>query len=281
MKLARYRVGNGARWGIVDLPARTVTPLHGTVAAWGPQFMLEGPSALPIAGDPEPLDLAALLAPHDPTSKVVGTGANYMAHLERLGVTERPATTVAYFKPTSALVPPEGQIAYPSTTNQLDYEVELVAVIGSPRIGDVRHGSRDVLGFTVGNDISARDATSPIGGPDLFSMKGLDDATPVGPWITTYDELGSADVVDLALTLRVNGQERQRDRTSNMLWTLNELIEYLVARTRLSAGDLVFTGTTAGVGAEDGRFLQPGDLVEAEIEGIGILRNTVGSRPTS
>jgi len=278
VKLARYEVNGSASWGIVEVGAATITPVAGSITDWGPRYLADGRESLVVAGEPVPLDAARLLAPLEPTSKVVGTGANYMKHLERLGVTEPPATTVAYFKPMTAIVRPGGVIAYPSITEQLDYEVELVAVVGSTRIKDPKNGSRDLLGYTVGNDVSARDAQSPIGGPDLFSMKGLDDSTPVGPWITTADELGAPSHLDVEIRLRVNGEERQRDRTANMMWTLDQILEYLVARTRLGAGDIVFTGTTAGVGAEDGRFLEPGDVVEAEIEGIGTLRTTVGRR---
>jgi 2-keto-4-pentenoate hydratase/2-oxohepta-3-ene-1,7-dioic acid hydratase in catechol pathway len=265
---------------MVDVDAATVTPFSGSILDWGPRYMRDGPSALIASRGALSLDAVTLLAPVEPTSKITGTGANYMKHLERLGHTEKPATTVAYFKPMSAIVPPGGVIAYPSITKALDYEVELVAVIGNARVADLQHGSRDVLGYTVGNDVSARDAQSPIGGPDLFTMKGLDDSTPVGPWITTADELGAPRDLDVAITLRVNGEERQRDRTANMMWSLDELLEYVVTRTRLTAGDILFTGTTAGVGLEDGRFLEPGDVVEAEIEGIGTLRTTVGPRPS-
>jgi 2-keto-4-pentenoate hydratase/2-oxohepta-3-ene-1,7-dioic acid hydratase in catechol pathway len=135
-----------------------------------------------------------------------------------------------------------------------------------------------VLGYTVGNDVSARDAQSSIGGLDLFTMKALDRSTPVGPWIATIDEFGGPAQPDVELRLRVNGEERQRDRTSNMLFGLDEVLAYVDARTSLAAGDLVFTGTTSGVGAEDGRYLEPGDVIEAEIERIGVLRNSVGPR---
>jgi putative ABC transport system permease protein len=114
--------------------------------------------------------------------------------------------------------------------------------------------------------------------PDLFAMKALDRTTPVGPWIVTVDELGPGSV-DLGMTLRVNGELRQSDRTSRMIFDVDQALRYLDDRVALRAGDIVFTGTTSGVGSEDDRYLEPGDVVEATIEGIGTLRNTVGPRP--
>jgi 2-keto-4-pentenoate hydratase/2-oxohepta-3-ene-1,7-dioic acid hydratase in catechol pathway len=285
MRLARVRTPDASRWGIVDPAGATLQPVHGTIRDWGAALARAAVTGtgvdqvLELDGAPLAIDQVTLLAPLEDSGKVVGVGANYMAHLERLGRTERPDSTVAYFKPRTAIVDPGAEIAYPRLTKQLDYEVELVAVTGSERMADT-HGTADLLGYTIGNDVSARDyAQSSIGGPDLFTMKALDRTAPVGPWITTIDEFGGAVQPDAEMMLRVNGEERQRDRTTNMIWSVDELLEYVVARTALTTGDLVFTGTTCGVGMEDGRFLEPGDVVEAEVDRIGILRNTVGPRP--
>jgi 2-keto-4-pentenoate hydratase/2-oxohepta-3-ene-1,7-dioic acid hydratase in catechol pathway len=268
VKIGRFSSSAGTAWGVLDLEAGTIRPLAGdiTSAVDSPEY----------GGPPIGLDTVTLLAPVTPTTKIVGVGMNYMAHLERFGH-ERPEAPVAYFAPFSAIVGPDEEIVYPSITSQLDYEIELVAVVGRD-IADPHRATNDLLGYTVGNDISARDARSSIG-PDLFSMKANERSTPIGPWVTTLDELGGPGQPDLEISLRVNGEERQRDRTKSMIFTVDELLEYVLLRTSLHPGDVVFTGTTAGVGAEDGRFLQPGDVVEAEIEGIGVLRNTVGPRP--
>ena len=138
-------------------------------------------------------------------------------------------------------------------------------------------GDDPLLGLTIGNDVSARDAKG-LGGLDLFGMKALDRTAPVGPWITTLGELGIDGQPSIDIVLRVNGQERQRDNTRSMVWPIKDIIAYIDERAALRCGDIVFTGTTAGVGLEDGRFLEPGDVVEAEIQGLGILRNTVGDR---
>jgi 2-keto-4-pentenoate hydratase/2-oxohepta-3-ene-1,7-dioic acid hydratase in catechol pathway len=182
---------------------------------------------------------------------------------------------VGFLKPYSALVADGGEIAHSHLTQQLDFEIELVAVFGALTVpfGDPLSA---VLGYTVGNDVSARDTPSPLGGYDLFTMKALMGATPIGPWISTPDEVGGREQPDLEISLRVNGEGRQKDRTSNMLWSIAECIQYVLERMPLTAGDVVFTGTTDGVGMEDGRFLQPGDVVESEVSGIGVLRNTVG-----
>lgn len=283
MKLARFLQPEPS-WGVLDTDAGEIQPVGGGTEDWGPA-LARGEDTLERVGTPMPLSAAHLVAPLERTATVFGVGMNYWSHLERLGITERPATTIAYIKPQGAIVGPDQEIRYPETTQQLDYEVELVAVIGSAPV-DRHHGSGDVMGYTIGNDISARDArlplpgtsTAPVPGIDLFSMKALGQSSPIGPWITTKDELPGNGQIDVEITLRVNGEVRQHDRTTNMLWTVDEVLAYLVARTPLASGDLVFTGTTCGVGMEDGRFLQPGDVVEAEISGIGFLRNTVGRR---
>jgi 2-keto-4-pentenoate hydratase/2-oxohepta-3-ene-1,7-dioic acid hydratase in catechol pathway len=185
---------------------------------------------------------------------------------------------VAYIKPRAAVIGPEDEIEYSALTSQLDYEVELVAVVGRDIGRTDERPTGALLGYTIGNDVSARDAMSPIGGPDLFSMKGLRRSTPLGPWIVTKDELDGAGQVYLEISLRVNGERRQHDRTSNMLWTVDELLHYVLARTDMTTGDVLFTGTTGGTGYSDGRYLQPGDVVECEVERIGVLRNIVGPR---
>jgi 2-keto-4-pentenoate hydratase/2-oxohepta-3-ene-1,7-dioic acid hydratase in catechol pathway len=257
-------------WGLIDRDSETVRRIAGDLASWAVFAAAEDLEQLPLAGDEQSLASLRALEPVDPHGRVFGVGANYRAHLERLGVTEPPTHPTAFMKPNSAIVGPGAEIRYPATTSQLDYEVELVVVMSG-------NASEALLGFTIGNDVSARDAKG-LGGLDLFSMKSLDATTPVGPWIVTPAELGSACQPELEIALRVNGEERQRDNTRSMVWSIPEILSYVNERVQLRCGDVVFTGTTAGVGLEDGRFLQPGDIVEAEITGIGVLRNTVGNR---
>lgn len=272
MRIGRFaETNNSWFWGLIDSDAETVQRIAGEIDSWAMIAAAEDHRRLPLTGDKEQVTQYRLLEPLDPRGRVFGVGANYRAHLERLGVTEPPPHPTAFMKPNSALVGPGTEIRYPPTTAQLDYEVELVVVMAGA-------SSVPPLGYTIGNDVSARDAKG-LGGLDLFSMKSLDATTPVGPWIVTPAELGAGRQPELDIALRVNGEERQRDNTRAMVWSIPELLDYVSERVQLRCGDVVFTGTTAGVGLEDGRFLEPGDIVEAEIAGIGVLRNTVGNRP--
>ena len=258
-------------WGLIDTDTQTVRAIAGELGSWALIAAAEDQQRLPLAGDQLPLTAFRPLEPVEPGARIFGVGANYRAHLERLGVTEPPEHPTAFMKPNSAIVAPGAEIRYPVTTSQLDYEVELVVVMSGGL-------SEPLLGFTIGNDVSARDAKG-LGGLDLFSIKSLDATTPVGPWIVTPAELGTGRQPELDIALRVNGEERQRDNTRSMVWSIPDILSYVNERVQLRCGDVVFTGTTAGVGLEDGRFLQPGDVVEAEIAGIAVLRNTVGERP--
>ncbi len=278
MKIARIRLQDSDSWGLVNVETATVQPISGEISDWG-AAAAEGRPDFELSGPPIALHDVRLLPPITATSTIVGVGMNYWSHLEKLGVTERPETTVGFLKPRVAIIGHDDEMANPGVTNQLDYEVELVAVLARS-VREVAGQLTDaVLGYTVGNDVSARDTPSPLGGIDLFTMKALTAATPLGPWITTKDEFGGSGQIDVEISLRVNGEERQRDRTGKMIWTIDECLEYVVARMELNPGDVLFTGTTHGVGFEDGRYLREGDVVEAEIEGIGVLRNVVGAKP--
>ncbi len=278
MKIARILPPGGLEtWAVVDLDRATMYPIVGGIGDWGPAAA-SGRAEFEEAAPPVAFADVRILAPVTATTTIVGIGMNYWSHLAELGMSEPPSTPVGFMKPRSAIVGDGDELAYPAITDQLDFEVELVAVMAEP-VGDSMRSAADaVLGYTVGNDISARDAVAAMGGLDLFGMKALTGTSPVGPWITTSDEFGGAGNIDLEIMVRVNGEVRQRDRTSNMIWGIGECLDYVVDRVALDAGDLVFTGTTNGVGLEDGRFLKPGDEIETEIEGVGILRNRVGSK---
>lgn len=275
MKIGRFRDHAGrALWGVVDREAGTVRPLVGGPREWGPALTASPEGTPQWGGDALELVSLTLLAPLERTAKVVAAGATYTKHVEGLGE-QMPEKPAAFLKPFDAIIGPDEEIAYPALTNQLDYEVELVVVIGS----EDSDGLAAVLGYTVGNDVSARDLQfGAITGMDLFSSKGLDRTTGLGPWIVTRDEFGDS-TPDLELTLTVDGETRQRDRTSSLAWGLDVLLEYVNARSRLHPGDVLFTGTPAGVGYEDGRYLQPGQEVIATVERVGSLRNVVAPRP--
>ncbi|MCU1693305.1 MAG: hydrolase family protein [Frankiales bacterium] len=277
MRLARFAGPSGTSWGVLDVEGRSVQPLAGRIAEWAPQLVASGFTEVPAVGEPVPLDAVQLLEPLEESAKVLGTGANYWAHLERLGRKERPKHLASFLKPRTAVIGPDAEIRYPALTAELDYEVELVLVVGAQITPMTADPVPALLGYTVGNDISARDMRNDHG-PDLISMKANDDTTPIGPWITTVDELGAPDGLDVVIRSRVNGEVRQEDTTAKMLWDVREILQFFRARISLFPGDVVFTGTTCGVGMEDGRYLQAGDVVEVEVEGVGVLRNTVGVR---
>jgi 2-keto-4-pentenoate hydratase/2-oxohepta-3-ene-1,7-dioic acid hydratase in catechol pathway len=213
-----------------------------------------------------------LLPPIEPTSQVFVVGANYLKHLEELKM-EPPKAPIAFLKSNRALIGAHDDLMHSPLTSQLDYEVELVAVIGLP-ITDYDNVVPSVLGYTVGNDVSARDLQRSGIGFDLFSSKSLDKTTGLGPWIVTRDEFGEG-TPDIGMSLKVNGEIRQNARTGEMTWKLDVILPYVDRRAALQTGDVVFTGTPEGVAWASGRFMKPGDIVEASLEGIGTIRNIV------
>lgn len=272
MRIARVDIDGLPQWGVIR--GDGIDLLHGSLPSWAPALTSDFTASLPFTGRTLSLDSARLIAPVEHRAKVLAAGATYAKHVTELGhaMPDKPAT---FQKPYESLIGPNDDIQYPVLTQQLDYEVELVVVIGKAiRSGD--EASHAILGYCVGNDVSARDLQfgGSISGMDFFSGKGLDDTSGIGPWITTRDEFGDGKV-DLQLTLTVDGDLRQSDRTSSLVWEPSELVEYVVARSRLSPGDVLFTGTPAGVALEDGRYLTRGQVVEATIERLGTLRNTV------
>ena len=216
-------------------------------------------------------------------------GANYADHLAEMAdlverttgrrpSAEKPAEPWFFIKTSAASVCGEGaRVAIPPFTRELDYEVELAVVIGETAkdVGEAE-AMRHVAGFTILNDLSARDHLHREGSPFVFDFLGqkcFTDAAPMGPWLTPAAFIG--DPQDLAITLSVNGEPRQASRTSQMVHSIAEQIAYLSRHVALLPGDVIATGTPAGVGLARGEFLQPGDTVEMEIEDLGQLRHTV------
>ena len=271
MKLARCDIDGRVRWAIVDPDQDRLAPFKVPLADW--TMAWHGGGDLDRLTEPTPLRLseARLLAPIDRTSKTICMGLNYRKHVEAFG-NAMPDVPVAFIKAPTAIIGPDDVIRYPPLTQKLDFEIELVIMIGRK----IEKGMRPMdaaIGYTIGNDVTARDLSKGPRGADLYSAKSLDETCGIGPWVVTLDEIGKEP--DLLMELRVNGEVRQHERCSTMEWNVDEVLEYVNARTRLEPGDLVFTGTPAGVALEDGRFLVDGDVVECEIENIGLLRNTV------
>ncbi len=279
MKLARCTDGGEAFWALVDPDADTAQPIAGGVSDWGPDVTRGGgQDALTFKGPVRPLSSLRLLAPCENTSKVVIAGANYSKHLVEFGVAA-PTQPIAFLKAYGALIGAGDPIRYPPLTEQLDYECELVVVIGDAAI-DLDDPLACVLGYTAGNDVSARDLqrSGPPGiGMDLYAAKSQDKATPVGPWIVTRDEFAPGSPA-LRLSTTVNGEVRQDGTTADMTWDVPELIRFVQQRVSFGVGDLLFTGTPEGVAQASGRYLNPGDLVEVSLEGVGVLRNQIAPR---
>jgi len=196
-------------------------------------------------------------------TKIVAVGRNYADHAKELG-NEAPSEPIIFLKPPSALLPHEGTIILPPQSHRVDHEGELAIVIGK-RARNVKAAAwRDcVRGFTCANDVTARDLQKKD--VQFTRGKSFDTFCPLGPWIET-----DLDPADLSLVARVNGQIKQNARTSMMIFPCSAIIEFITGVMTLEPGDVILTGTPAGVGP-----LQSGDTVEVEIEGIGTLRNHV------
>ena len=204
-----------------------------------------------------------LLAPVIPRSKVVAIGKNYAAHAAEMD-SELPEEPLMFLKPNTAVVGPGDQIFYPPQSERVDYEGELAVVIGRIcRDVPAEQATDVILGYTIANDVTARDLQKKDG--QWSRAKGFDSFCPLGPWIETELDPG-----DLAVECRVNGGLRQQGRTSDMLHSVAELVSYASAVMTLLPGDILLTGTPAGVGP-----IVDGDTVEVRIEGIGTLRNPV------
>jgi 2-keto-4-pentenoate hydratase/2-oxohepta-3-ene-1,7-dioic acid hydratase in catechol pathway len=266
----------------VDLPAEQARPIAGELEDWAPKLTRgEGEAALSL-GEPVALAALQLLPPIAKTNRVVVAGANYTKHLAADFGMKSHSQPIAFLKAYGALIGANDAISYPPLTKELDHEVELVAVIGAREV-DRADPLSSVLGYTVGNDVSSRDLqrSGPPGvGMDLFAAKSGDKTTGLGPWIVTRDEF-PAGSPDLRMTLKVNGETRQDARSGEMTWDVGFLVRFVDERSRFECGDVMFTGSPAGTGQGSGRFLNPGDVVEATVEGIGTLRNVVGPRATS
>ncbi len=224
------------------------------------------------------IDKARLLAPLLP-SKCLAIGLNYRDHAEEMG-TPPPRHPIVFTKQVTAIQGPFAPVHLPRVSDQLDFEGELVCVIGRRCRHVPRDRAKDVIGgYCVGNDVSVRDWQMRTG---QFTMgKSFDTHAPFGPWLVTADEV--PDPHDLALSTWVNGELRQSSNTSQLIFDCFDLVTHLSQAFTLEPGDLIFTGTPAGVGAADSppRLLRAGDRVRVEIKGIGAIENPVIPEPDS
>jgi len=258
MRIARFTTGDDPRYGVVEggpgeqaVAVVKGDPLYRTIQFTGERLRLDG---------------VRLLAPVIPRSKVVGVGRNYADHAAELG-NEVPPEPLLFLKPNTAVIGPGDPVPYPRQSRDVHFEGELGVVIGRicrdvppERVPEV------VFGYTVANDVTARDLQRSDG--QWARAKGFDGFCPLGPWIETQ-----LDVTDVAVTTTLNGELRQAGRTAQMVHDIPALIGYISAAMTLLPGDVVLTGTPAGVGP-----MNPGDEVAVTIEGIGTLTNKVVAR---
>ncbi len=238
---------------------------------------------VPETGRRYPLADVRLRAPIVP-KKFFHTAGNFREHHEdlvRVNWSHPVNKGIVFFQNVDAIIGPEEPIVYPShLTSEVDYELELAIVLGKPgKFFTAEQAAEHIGGYLVFNDITARDIQRREMESGVFSFsKAIETFCPIGPYIVTADEI--EDPHNLDMELRVNGQVRQKSNTGRMSVSIPQLIAYHSPQT-YSAGDLITTGTVAGVAAstEDpfANYLKPGDVVEAEIEGIGVLRNPVVS----
>ncbi len=207
------------------------------------------------------LDDVELLAPCQP-SKIVCVGLNYTEHARELKM-QIPDEPILFLKPPSAVLSPGGQIVYPPSSQQVDYEGELGVVIGKLcKSVSAKEAEKYILGYTCFNDVTARDLQKKDG--QWTRAKSFDTFAPFGPWITKIDPS------DAAIQTRVNGDVKQKSSTSDLIFSVPKLVEFISNVMTLQPGDVIATGTPPGVGP-----LQRGDVVDVEVEGIGVLKNSV------
>lgn len=261
--------------GIIDLA--TAGAAHADVPAiiaGGDAALAELREILATVAPHHALSDVRLLAPVKP-AKYLAIGMNYMKHVEeaaRLGV-DQPKHQYWFNKQTTCVAGPFDAID-PGVTEALDYEAELGVIIGRPAKGVKRADAlAHVFGYVVANDVSARDWQRHT--PTFTMGKSFDTHGPIGPWIVTADEIPDPQALDLRCL--VNGEIRQQSSTAHMIYSVAEQIEYLSTAFTLESGDLIATGTPDGVGVamQPPVYLQPGDVVRCEIDGIGAIENTV------
>lgn len=220
-----------------------------------------------------PLKSARLKAPLRRPGKILGIGLNYRDHAKETG-REPPTTQMWFNKQSSALHGPFDPILMPAVSTALDYEVELVVVIGKYGRHVPRERAHEVIaGYMTGCDYSVRDWQRAT--PTMIMGKGFDTHAPLGPWITTPDEAG--DVSNMSLKCWVNGELRQDGNTGEMIFDVPAQIEHLTKAFALEPGDLIFTGTPAGVGSAftPPKFLKVGDRVRVEVERLGAIEAAI------
>ena len=267
------RLGALTEAGIIDLTQAGVAGAMLELIRGGPAALADARHAAARSNQAIPVE-SVMIAPPLVPGKVLCSGINYRGHAEENPNAKMPTEPFFFAKLPSSVAGPDDEIRCPQQTEQLDYEVEFAAVIGSPLS---RASEADVMpaifGYTLLNDVSARDIQ--FKDSQITLGKNFDRFAPIGPCIVTADEL--SDPNHVRLMTRLNGRTLQDGNTSDWLFPLPRLISFLSQVMTLHPGDIVTTGTPAGVGIfqKPPVFMRPGDVVEIEAEGIGVLRNRI------
>jgi 2-keto-4-pentenoate hydratase/2-oxohepta-3-ene-1,7-dioic acid hydratase in catechol pathway len=238
-----------------------------------------------------------VLAPIPRPGKLLALAGNYSEHIKeasvhhgyQLGLSDSPRQTTVprpFLKPATCILNPGETIPWPVCSREVDYELELAIVIGTPAksIG-AAHAPSHIAGYAIANDVSARSVTFKANRRqrpwdefyDWLNGKWADGFCPMGPYLVTADEI--ADVQNLKMVLKVNDEVRQNANTAQMIWAVADIVSFLSHIMTLEPGDVICTGTPSGVGVATGNFLKAGDRIECTIEGLGVLTNTLGPRP--
>jgi 2-keto-4-pentenoate hydratase/2-oxohepta-3-ene-1,7-dioic acid hydratase in catechol pathway len=253
MKIVRIKAGDDIAYGVADV--------EGVLVYRGSPFVAWEPTETVV-----PWETAQLLAPVLP-SKVVAVGRNYEDHAAERAA-EVPDEPLIFLKPATSVIGPEADVVHPSISNDVQHEAELAAVISRvARHVKAEDASAYIMGYTAANDVTARDLQMKDG--QWARAKGFDTFCPLGPAIET--ELDPLE--KLAVICRVNGEVRQAGFTSDMVFGVAEIFEFVTAVMTLLPGDVILTGTPAGISR-----VYPGELMEVEIDGIGILQNRLVAR---
>ena len=270
MKLVRYRSATGEKPGLwLDGEIHDLSAGFAALSHRAPTFEhIEAIAAVPVKTLQKVGKGLPLGPPLRGIGKIIGVGLNYRDHAEETGL-PLPKEPTLFLKATSALCGPGDDLVMPREAKSVDWEVELGVVIGKPGVYITERDALDhVLGYCIGIDFSERDFQFNRGGQG-FKGKSADSFAPLGPWLATRDEI--ADPQDLALRLSVNGKLRQSGSTRDMIFPVAELVSYISRFMSLQPGDVILTGTPAGVGLgqKPPAYLQAGDTAMASISGLG------------
>lgn len=258
MRIARFTTDEDPRFGLVgEDDGRAMI----AVVSGDPLY-----TGIQLTGEKIPLEDVRLLAPVLPRSKVVAVGKNYAAHAAEMD-SEVPSEPLVFLKPNTSVIGPGDPIFYPEQSQDVHYEGELAVVVGRIcRDLDVADAAKVVYGYTIGNDVTARDLQRRDN--QWARAKGFDTFCPLGPWVET-----SFDPEDVSLRTMLGDEVRQDGRTSAMIYKVADLLAYVSSFMTLLPGDVLLTGTPEGVGP-----MRPGDEVSITIDGLGTLSNTVVAR---